>query len=128
VKYSVLVRNAKLDAIQREVGERPALVIFTGSPPPTCSSGATGTVLAQIPMPAEWMKIAKNGETEMNGTWTSERAVASGKPGYFRIYDAANVCHLQGSIGPDMQIVDDEDIREGAPVVVKRFTIRDNNG
>lgn len=129
MKYSAAVRNAKLNALRTEAGDRATLVIFAGTAPAAAANTATGTVLAEILLPAEWMKPAVNGQADMSGEWRVDRASASGVPTYFRIYDQAGICHLQGDVGTEMLLAgEDGKIAAGQPVIVKRFSIRDNNG
>lgn len=99
LQYSVAVRNAKLDAIETTIGTAPLLKIYTGTKPANCAAAATGTVLASITLPSDWMGAASSGVKSKSGTWSDASADNSGTAGHFRIWDAAGtVCNAQGAI------------------------------
>ncbi len=130
LQYEVGVRNAKLDAIETEIGTLPVLKIRGGPKPANCAAADAGTVLATITLPGDWMAPASGGAKSKSGTWQDLTADANGTAGHFRIYDSSAVCRLQGSFGTggtDM-IGSSTSFTAGQTVTVNSFTIRDNNG
>src|SRR3972149_1972043 len=97
VQLSVGVRNARLDAIEVTVGASPTLELRTGAQPATCATADSGTVVATMTLPADWMAAAASGEKAIAGTWQDASADAAGTVGHFRI-KAGATCHLQGSV------------------------------
>lgn len=61
VQLSVTVRNARLDAIETAIGTSARLKIRTGAPPATCATADSGTVLADVTCPSDWLAAAASG-------------------------------------------------------------------
>lgn len=100
LQLSVAVRNAMLDAIETANGASAVLRIRTGAPPANCAAARSGTVLATVNLPADWMAAASGGSKAMAGTWTDVAADATGTAGHFEIMDSAlTTCHQQGTFG-----------------------------
>lgn len=107
-QFSTAVRNAWLDAIEAAIGTSVTLEIRTGAAPANCAAADSGSVLATIALPADWMADAAAGAKAMQGTWQDANADASGTAGHFRVKVGAT-CHIQGSCtatggGGDMTI------------------------
>lgn len=98
VQFSVAVRNARLDAIETAIGASPTLELRSGVPPANCAAADTGTVLATMVLPADWMAAASAGSKALAGTWQDLTADASGTFGHYRIKQGA-VCGEQGTCG-----------------------------
>jgi hypothetical protein len=132
IQFSVAVRNARLDAIETAIGASAILKIRTGAAPASCATADSGTVLATINLPADWMANAAAGSKSMQGTWQDASADASGVAGHFRIYDSTGTtCHLQGTVtatggGGDLQ-VDNVNFATGQSFTVTSFTLTDGN-
>lgn len=130
LQYDVALRNAKLDAIETEIGASPVLKIRSGPKPANCAAADSGTVLATLNLPADWMTAASSGAKSKSGTWEDLTADDTGTAGHFRIYDSLGACRVQGSFGTsgtDM-IGTSTSFTIGQAVTVNTFTIRDNNG
>lgn len=98
-QYSVAINNAKLDVIESTIGASPKLRMYTGAVPANCAAVATGTMLVEIPLPADWLSTSSANSKIKVGTWTAA-AVAGGVVGYYRIVDNAGaVAHVQGAVG-----------------------------
>lgn len=97
VQYSVATRNAILDAWETAIGTAPTLEIRSGAQPADCSSADSGTLLASIALPSDWMAAAAGGSKSMSGSWVDASADAAGTAGHYRIKQGAT-CHEQGSI------------------------------
>ena len=130
LQLSVAARNAQLDAIETTIGASPVLKVFTGSPPVDCAAPDSGTVLATINLPSDWMLAASGGSKSKSGTWEDLSADNSGTAGHFRVYDSgATVCGIQGTVGTsgtDMT-VNSTSFTAGQSFTVNSFTITDGN-
>jgi hypothetical protein len=133
VQLSITVRNARLDQIESTIGTSAVLKIRSGSPPSDCSQTDSGTVVATLSLPSDWMAAASSGSKAKAGTWQDTDADASGTAGHFRIYDSGGAtCHLQGTItatggGGDMTL-DNTSINIHQSVAINSFTLTDGNG
>jgi len=132
VQLSTSVRNARLDAIETAIGTSPILKIRSGSAPANCAAADSGTVLATLTLPSDWMAAAASGSKAKSGTWEDVSADATGTAGHFRIYDSGgSTCHLQGTItatggGGDMTAASTS-VTAGQDIVVTGFTLTDGN-
>jgi hypothetical protein len=132
MQYSVTVRNARLDSVEASIGTSPILKIRSGAVPANCAAADTGTVLATVALPSDWMAPANNGVKTMLGTWEDTSADATGIAGHFRIYDTTGTtCHMQGSVtmngsGGDMT-VDNTSFAVGQDFIVTSFQITAGN-
>lgn len=132
IQLSVAVRNARLDSIETTVGTSAKLRIRTGTPPATCATADSGTVLATIDCPSDWLAAASGGSKSISGTWQDLSADATGTAGHFRLYDSAGTtCHLQGTVtatggGGDME-VSSTSFTAGQSFTVNTFTLTDGN-
>ena len=128
LQLSTGVRNAVLDSIETAAGASAILKIRTGAVPATCATADTGTVLATVSLPADWMAAAAGGSKAEQGTWSDDAADGAGTAGHFRIYAADGVtCHLQGTItatggGGDMT-VDNTNFALGQKFSIDGFTL-----
>ena len=132
LQYSVSVRNAKLDAVETTIGTSAVLKIRTGSAPSDCSQADSGTVLATMSLPSDWMANASSGSKAKSGTWNDTSADATGTAAHFRVYEStATTCHIQGTVtatggGGDMTL-DTTSITSGQTVTVTAFTLTAGN-
>jgi hypothetical protein len=117
-----------LDQIETTVGVSATLRIRTGAPPATCATADSGTVLATMTLPSDWMSAASSGSKALLGTWQDASADNAGTAAHFRIYDSAGTtCHLQGTVtatggGGDMTL-DNTVIAAAQTVTITSFTI-----
>jgi hypothetical protein len=127
VQLSTTLRNAQLDQVETVLSTAPLLRIFTGAQPANCAAADSGTKLAELVLPSDWMNAASSGAKTLLGTW-SVAAIAAGTAAHFRLKDSAGTnCHLQGSItatsgGGDMEL-DNVVIAIGQTVAVTTFTL-----
>ena len=132
VQLSVAVRNARLDAVETNIGTSAVLRIRSGAQPATCATADSGTVLATLSLPVDWMAAASSGSKALSGTWQDLSADATGTAGHFRIYDSGGtVCGIQGTItatggGGDMTL-DNTSIAITQQVTITSFTLTDAN-
>lgn len=132
IKMSVTVRNARINAIETAIGGTAVLKIRTGSPPTNISDADTGTVLATLTLPADYMAAASGGSAVKSGTWEDLTADNAGTAGHFRLYaNDGTTQHMQGTItatsgGGDME-VDNTVFAAGQQFSVTAFTLTDGN-
>lgn len=96
-QFSTAARNAAADAIETAIGASPTLELRTGAPPATCATADSGTLLASMALPADWLAAAANGAKTLLGTWQDAAADAAGTAGHFRIKQGAT-CHMHGTV------------------------------
>ena len=131
LQLSVAARNAGLDAYETAVGVSAKLDIYSGSPPANCAAADTGTLLATLSLPSDWMANASGGSKGLAGSWTGTGS-AAGTAGYFRIKDRTNTtCHMQGTVtltggGGDMTM-DNTNIASGQSITVNSFNLTAGN-
>lgn len=132
LQYSVELRNAKLDAVETVGGASPILRIRTGAPPANCAAADSGTVLATLTLPSDWMAAASSGSKSKSGTWEDSSADGTGTAGHFRLYKAdGTTCVMQGTVtasggGGDMS-VDNTSFASGQAFSVTSFTLTAGN-
>lgn len=131
VQYSVAVRNAQLNAFETTTGASAKLQIRTGAAPADCAAAASGTLLCEMTLPADYMSDAAAGSKAKLGTWSGTGA-AAGTAAHFRVVDSAGTtCHMQGTVtatggGGDMTL-DNVSIAVAQVVTVSTFTISRGN-
>lgn len=126
LQYSVAVRNASLDAVETTISTAPTLEIRTGAVPANCAAADSGTVLATMTLPSDWMAAASGGTKALLGTWQDASADAAGTAGHFRIKQGAT-CHIQGTVtatggGGDITL-DNAVIAPTQQVTITSFTL-----
>ena len=132
LQYSTAVRNAQLDAFETAVGASAVLKIRSGSAPANCGAADSGTVLATLNLPSDWMAAAASGAKAKSGTWEDTSADNAGTAAHFRIYaNDGTTCHAQGTVtatggGGDMT-VDNVTFAAGQTFTVTGFTINAGN-
>jgi hypothetical protein len=132
IQFSTSVRNARLDAIESTISTSAVLKIRTGAAPATCASSDSGTVLASLSLPSDWMAAASSGSKAKNGSWTDASADNSGTAAHFRVYASdGTTCHIQGTVtatggGGDLTVASTT-ITAAQVVTVTAFTLTDGN-
>jgi hypothetical protein len=125
-QFSIAARNAALDSIETAIGVSPTLEIRSGTVPASCAAADSGTVLATMALPSDWLAAASAGVKSLSGTWQDISADATGTAGHFRI-KASTTCHIQGTItitagGGDMTL-DNTSIATGQQITITAFSI-----
>lgn len=132
LQLSDAVRNARLDAIETAIGASPVMKIRTGAPPANVAAADSGTVLATLTLPSDWMAAASGGTKAKSGTWQDSSADASGTAAHFRIYASdGTTAHIQGTVtatggGGDM-VVDNVSFAAGQSFTITGFTLTESN-
>jgi len=108
------------------------LKLRTGAAPATVATADSGTVIASMTLPSDWMSNASGGSKALLGTWSTGSAAATGTVGYFRLYASdGTTCHMQGTVtvsggGGDMTL-DSITITIGQTITITSFTLTDAN-
>jgi hypothetical protein len=134
IQLSVAARNARLDAVETAVGVSAILKIYdlTAGAPADCAAAITGTILATINLPSDWMNAAAGGQKTKLGAWQDTSADAPGIADFFRLFaNDGTTCHIQGTVtltgsGGDMTL-DNTNITAGQTVTINTFTLTDAN-
>jgi hypothetical protein len=134
LQFGVDVRNARLNAIETQIGTAPMIEIRTGAMPGSCAAVATGNVLVQQALPSDWLTVAAAGVKSKNGSWalTGLSNIATSNAGYFRInLGSPSDCQIQGDItatgGGGAMTMDNISIAASQPVTVNTFDLTDGN-
>lgn len=130
IQLSTTVRNARLDTIETTISTAPILEIRTGAQPANCAAADSGTLLASMTLPSDWMAAAASGSKALSGSWNDASADATGTAAHFRIKQGAT-CHMQGSVtatsgGGDIEL-NNTSIASGQSVTITAFTLTDGN-
>lgn len=131
IDFSTAVRNAMLDVIESTISTSAVLKIRTGAPP-GIGEADSGTVLATMSLPSDWMAAASNGSKALAGTWQDASADASGTAAHFRIYASDGTTqHIEGTVtvtsgGGDIEL-DSVSITAGQSVTISSFTLTAGN-
>ena len=132
LQFSESLRHARLDAIESHVSTAPILEIRTGAPPANCAAADSGTLLASITLPSDWMAAAASGAKAKSGTWQDTSANGDGTADHFRIKDSGGTtCHIQGTVtatgnGGDLE-VDNLSFATGQQFTVTAWTFTEGN-
>lgn len=128
LQFSTSLRNAWLDLIESHVGVSAVLKIRTSAAPATVATADSGTVVATLTLPSDWMAAASGGTKALSGTWEDTSADAGGTPGHWRLYASdGTTCHLQGTVtltggGGDLTL-DSMTVTAGQRVSVTSWTL-----
>lgn len=132
LQLSTAVRNARLDQIESTVGTSAVLKIRTGAAPANCGTADSGTVLATLTLPSDWLAAASAGVKSKSGTWQDTSADNTGTAAHFRIYasDGTTVA-MQGTVtatggGGDMT-VDNTSFVAAQSFTINSFDLTDGN-
>ena len=98
----------------------------SGAVPATCATADSGTVLATMVLPSDWLAAAAAGSKALLGTGQDLSADAAGTVGHFRIKQGAT-CHIQGTVtitggGGDMTL-DNNVLAASQQVSITAFTL-----
>lgn len=132
IQLSTAVRNARLDVIETTIGTSAVLKIRTGAAPANVGTADSGTVLATLSLPSDWLAAASGGSKAKSGTWEDTSADAAGTAAHFRIYASdGTTAHLQGTVtatggGGDMT-VDNVVFAAAQAFSVTSFALTDGN-
>jgi hypothetical protein len=91
-----------LDAYETTIGTAPKLQLRSGAPPTNITDADSGTLLAEITCPSDWMSAASNGSKAQAGSWTTTGLAGAGAGtniGHYRLKDSSGTTtHDQGTV------------------------------
>jgi hypothetical protein len=123
-----------LDAFETAIGTAAVLKIYdlTAGAPANCAAAITGTVLATITLPSDWMAGASSRSKAKSGTWQDASADNTGTADFFRLFASdGTTCHAQGTVtatgGGGNLTLDNTSIASGQSITITSFSIADNN-
>ena len=130
-QFSVAVRNARLDAVETQIGTAAVLKVFSGAEPVDCAAADPSGLLATLTLDTDWMNAAAGGTKTKLGTWANT-ASGTGTAASWRLYATdGTTCGAQGNVtitggGGDMT-VDSTSFAAGQTFTVTDFTLTDGN-
>lgn len=106
MQYASTIYLPRLDLVESVTGASAKLSIYSGSAPANCAAADTGTLLATLTLPSDWMNAASGTTKTLLGSWTGTASAGSGAtPTHFRIKDSTNTtCFVQGTCGINVVI------------------------
>ncbi len=125
MQFSAAVANAMLDQIETTIGASAVIKIRTGAAPANCATADSGTVLATITLPSDWMAAASGASKAKAGTWQDASADATGTAAHYRLYASdGTTCHQQGTVGTSGTdiVVDSVSFTAGQSFTISSFT------
>lgn len=125
VQLSTDLRTDMAGRVEAVIGPSPTLELRTGAAPANCAAADTGTLLATLTLPSDWLAAAASGAVTINGTWTGTVSV-DGTAAHFRI-KASGVCKKQGTVsgsggGGEMIVSPSATLVNGQPFTVTAYT------
>lgn len=128
IQLATSTRNAILDAIETDTGASAILKIRTGAQPANCAAADSGTVLATLNLPSDWMAAASGGTKGMSGTWQDASADGSGTAAHYRLYKSdGTTCQMQGTVtatgGGGVMTVDNTSFAATQPFNITSFVL-----
>jgi hypothetical protein len=98
IQFNASGRNAILQAIETEIKGSAVVRFYTGAQPVSAGAADSGTRLATMQLPADYLGTPTSGTSDKSGTW-STTVSAAGVPGHFRMFNSAEtVNYVQGAI------------------------------
>lgn len=130
IQYSSTIYLGQLDLVESSAGASAKLYIFSGSAPANCAAADSGTLLATLTLPSDWMAAASGTSKVLAGSWTGTASAGSGAtPTHFRIKDnAGTTVHVQGTAGVgsgDLNL--NGTITSGQTIAISSFTLNAAN-
>jgi len=128
IQTSGALRSAMLNQYESTIGTAPKLFLFTGTPPANADAAPTGTILATLTLPSDWMTASSAGSSiTLSGSWTGTGS-AAGTAGHYRLCANASttgtLCGEQGLVGVgtgDLQ-VDNVVVASGQAITITGWT------
>jgi hypothetical protein len=127
IQKSTDLRDAQNDQIETIIGTSPILEIRSGAQPANCGAADSGTLIASMTLPSDFMVASSSGVKSKSGTWEDTAADNAGTAAHFRLKTSGGTCKLQGSVtatggGGDITL-DNTNIAAGQKVTITSFSI-----
>jgi hypothetical protein len=131
VKFTTLVRNARLDAVTAYAGTSAIVRIYSGTAPADANTALAGnTVLAELACSATLAPAASGGVLTLSTITQDSSADATGTATFYRwLKSDATTVIQQGTVstsGADLNL-NTTSIVIGGPVSVTSWTLTDGN-
>ena len=127
IQFAVSTRNAGLDAYETDIGVSARLKLRTGAAPADCATADSGTVVADMTLPSDWLAAASAGSKSKLGTWQDASADNAGTIAHYRIYESTGTtCKVQGTVtitgsGGDLT-VDNPVVNAGQNITITAYS------
>jgi hypothetical protein len=125
LQEGVLLRNAKMNAINTSLGASATLKIFSGAVPVNCAAADPSGLLLTINLPATPFGAAAAGAIALSGTWTTS-TTTPGTAASFRIFDSSGNCAFQGNVTTDL-VLNNTSIGTNQTTTVTTFSLTAGN-
>lgn len=133
MRKSLAVRNAQLDALEATIGTSAILRLRSGAQPAASGNeigASSGTVIATMQLPSDWMGNAAAGLKQKLGTWSDTAADAANAGGAMHweiVASNGTTKHLDGTVtvtggGGEVQL-QNLNIAVGQPVEITAFDL-----
>jgi hypothetical protein len=125
-QFDTTLRNAWLDLIESSAGTAAVLQFRSGTQPANCGAADSGTLIAELTLPSDWMNAASGGSKTKLGTW-SVAAASPGTIGHYRLKNSGKTTtYTQGACsgtggGGDCE-VDNPTVTAGQTITVTAWT------
>ena len=96
--FADALRDALNDTIESHIGTSAIMKIRSGAAPTHVGDASTGTVLATLNLPSDWMAASSGGVKSKSGTWSDSSADASGTAAHFEITTSGGTVKIRGSV------------------------------
>jgi hypothetical protein len=96
--FSTDLRNGILDYIETYIGPSAILKLRSGASPGDGDVPSTGTVIATMNLPADWMANASGGSKGLQGVWQDLAADAAGTVGHYELCTSAGTPKIRDSV------------------------------
>lgn len=120
------VRGDQVQSLETRVGIGGMLRLRTGAKPASAAAARSGTILAAIPLDADFLSDPVAGVATLQGT-LSVAAIATGDIGHWEFVTSAGVCKLQGTITTEGVTVNDVTIDVIGKIVTAAGTFTGGN-
>jgi hypothetical protein len=132
IQLAVSTRNARLEALETDIGVSPVFKIFTGPLPADCATANSGTTLMTITLSSDFASAASAGTKNFTDFPMSHAASATGIAGYFRLYKSdGTTCMMQGNVtlvgGGGNITINETNMLSGNNYDVSSFALGDQN-
>jgi hypothetical protein len=97
MKLSAAIRNSMISQYETYLGTSPTIELRTGLVPASTTDVDTGTLLAVITLPLDWLSAPVNGTVSLQGSWVGT-TISSGTATHYRLKNSSGITHEQGSV------------------------------
>jgi hypothetical protein len=131
IQLGSTLRTNMINTYETSLGTSPKLIIRSGAQPGACNSVDSGSMLAILTLPSDWISTGASGSvTIVGGPWAGTGATA-GTAGHYRLKDSSatatdnsGTTHEQGSVGTGSEdlVLDNAVIAVGQAISITTWT------